>query len=97
MSDPPWIEELGMIDPCPNSLEWTRQFPTAQEAWDACERGSWLLWYAARIGLTPERHRQLVVATCRIVDRHLDKVPTSELRPRNAIETTLAWTEGKAC
>jgi hypothetical protein len=80
-----WIIELENLYPCPDALEWAKQFPTAEAAWAACERGDWLLWYAARVGLTPERHRQLIRACCEIARRVLKYLPEEENRPLKAI------------
>lgn len=30
---------------CPDSLEWLRQHPDLAEAWDACTRPAWLIWW----------------------------------------------------
>jgi hypothetical protein len=36
--------ELKKLNPCKDALEWTLQFNSPQEAWDACEKGDWMLW-----------------------------------------------------
>ena len=73
-----WHEKLATLNPCSDALEWAKQYPTVQEAWGACERGDWLAWFAARVGLTPERHRQLVLAAADIAETvaHLSPAPT---------------------
>jgi hypothetical protein len=88
-----WIIELENLYPCPDALEWAKQFPTAEAAWAACERGDWLLWYAARVGLTPERHRQLIRARCEIARRVLKYLPEEENRPLKAIEAAEKWAD----
>jgi hypothetical protein len=92
-----WHKQLKALNPsCTDALEWALTHDTPEEAWAVCERGDWMLWYAARVGLTPDRHKQIVKAICHIVERHLDKL-SNETRPRIAIETAIAWaTEDKA-
>jgi len=42
-----WIKKIEAFNPCPGAgewVEWCEQFPDLQQAWDACERGDWMLW-----------------------------------------------------
>ena len=88
-----WTDQLAPFSPCEDAITWANQYPTAQAAWDSCERGDWMFWFAAKIGLTPERHRQLVLAVCQIVRRQLHNVPADEHRPLAAIEAAETWAE----
>ena len=45
-----WTDELVRLGACGGAVEWAKQFPDLQSAWDACERGAWMLWYARAIG-----------------------------------------------
>lgn len=39
------IKILEEICACSEAIEWAKGFETAQEAWDNCERGDWMLWF----------------------------------------------------
>lgn len=91
-----WITGLKRLKPCSDALKWAMQYSTVEEAWGACNRGDWLLWYAARVNLTPERHKNLVRAACLIAKTRLDKVASGDNRPSHAITVTLAWTDDLA-
>lgn len=45
------LRALGACDGSDSALEWLEQggFATLQDAWDACTRADWMLWYAARV------------------------------------------------
>jgi len=38
------VTALNRLDACSTAVEYAAQFPTLQKAWDACERGDWMLW-----------------------------------------------------
>lgn len=40
-----WHEELESADPCVKGLVFALRFDSAGEAWSACQRGDWMLWY----------------------------------------------------
>jgi hypothetical protein len=84
------IRELGA---CRRAIAWSESYDDLPTAWDACERGDWLLWYAAWTGVD----RRLVVrAACACARTALRYVPEGEDRPLRAIETAEAWTRGEA-
>jgi hypothetical protein len=79
---------------CKEAIEWVRgQDSKAEELWNCCERGDWLLWIAARLGVD---RRYVVAAACACAQGMLHLVPEDEERPRKAIDTAIAWTQGKA-
>jgi hypothetical protein len=74
-------------------LTWASTQPSRKAAWARCERGDWMLWIAARLGVD----RKLVVAAaCACARLALPHVPAGEERPRIAIETAEAWCRGEA-
>jgi len=76
---------------CMDAVEWLGMRRAPKAAWDACERGDWLLWIAARLGVK----REIVVfAACQCARLALKY--TKDPRVLNCIETTEAWTRGKA-
>lgn len=72
--------------------QWSRNMGLRQ-AWTDCERGDWLLWLAARLGVD---RRQVVLAACQCARLALPHVTPIEERPRQAIEEAEAWCRGEA-
>jgi hypothetical protein len=71
---------------------WCLTQPTYELAWDACERGDWLLWLTARLC----DRKTVVLAACACARTALRHIPTDDERPRTAIETAEAWCRGEA-
>lgn len=87
-------EMLGRFCACGEALPWVRSVAhlSPREQWEACTRGDWLLWLAAKAGVD----RRLVVRTaCACARAALRYVPAGEERPRQAIEATDAWSRGE--
>lgn len=79
---------LRALDACPEAIQWSKKRRDPRRAWNACERGDWLLWIAARLGVD----RTLVVlAACDCARTALRYVPAGEDNPSIAIETTEKW------
>jgi hypothetical protein len=85
---------LGSLGACPEAREWAAGYSTLAEAWTACERADWLLWYAGRHDDVDRR--LLVRAACACARTALPHVPPGEDRPRLAIELAEAWCNGRA-
>ena len=83
-----WQTALALLNPCADAVAWYAQYPTLQIAWDACERGDWMLWYLRRCGVDRGR---LVLAACACARLSLAYVRAGEDRPRLAIETAERW------
>jgi len=64
------------------------------EFWRLCPNGVWLLYFIAKEGSTPAN--LMIKAACQCARLALTHIPTEELMPLNAIETTERWLEGKA-
>ena len=92
------VKALKDLRACEEAVEYAAQFPDLQSAWDACERGAWMLWLAGRYSGEPggEGRRPLVLAACACARLSLVHVPQGELRPLKAIETAEAWVRGDA-
>jgi len=65
MSKPHWSTYLPRTA-CFQAMEWARTQPTAQAAWDACERGDWMLWLLAYYAGPPgsAKRKKLVLCAC---------------------------------
>ena len=91
MNLPDYLRSLGA---CPEAREWAAGYSTLAEAWTACDRADWLLWYAGRHGDVDRR--LLVRAACACARTVLPYVPVGEDRPHRAIELAEAWCNGRA-
>ena len=91
MNLPDYLRSLGA---CPEAREWAAGYSTLAEAWTACERADWLLWYAGRHDDVDRR--LLVRAACACARTVLPYVPVGEDRPRLAIEMAERWCDGRA-
>jgi hypothetical protein len=88
--------------PCLNATAWMKQYPeaTAQELWDTCPRGDWLLWVCRRFDLLDNRTAAQIV--CMIVretpigDGRTVWDLLEDERSRNAIKVTEGWVAGNA-
>src|ERR1700678_1155317 len=93
-----WQRKLVALGACSEAVQWAKEYKTFAEAWQACERGDWLLWLTAKMIGKPgwPTHQQIVVAACDCAETALRFVPKGEDRPRVAIETTRKWARGGA-
>ena len=89
-------EKLIELNVFSSALKWMDKngVETIVEFWNKCNQGHWLLWVAARFGLTPERHKKIVLAVCEIARMVLKYIPEGEDRPLQAIEAAEAWATG---
>jgi len=82
-------DKIKSIHPCSGAVRWMDHYETPQEAWDACERGDWMLWLMGH-----KSDRKLSVrAACGCARLSLKYAKGSEAL--NAIEAAEGWCEGK--
>ena len=86
-----WTGKLKKMDACQEAIDWAKQYPNLQAAWDNCPRADWMLWLAAHQGLTLDRHCAMVRAVCQMVRRQLHHVSPAESEPLRAIEAAEKW------
>mgnify|MGYP001590951818 CR=1 FL=1 len=93
-----YISQLKEIKACREAVAWceTGGYKTLDKAWQACERGDWMLWLAGRLsGKTESRSRKKVVlVACQCARLSLPYVQKGEERPLQAIETAEKWANG---
>src|SRR5574337_1368569 len=77
---------------CSEAREWASD-RTAECAWEECQQGDWLLWWAAMAGVD---RKALVLASCACARLALPHVTAGELRPLKAIEIAERWAHGEA-
>ena len=87
MSD--WIEHLESFGACQPALEWCRDQPDQQTAWNKCKRGDWMIWLLSRLSLGPrsKSRRTLVIIVI---------IACGGERPLKAIETAEAAADAAA-
>jgi len=92
----PHIAYLKKIDACPNAVEWAEKFDSLQEAWDACERGDWMIWFIAMQSGRPgtKLRKKLILTTCKCARLALPYVGKGETRPLATIETAEDYAKG---
>jgi hypothetical protein len=89
----PLLPLLKKHGACRDARTWATGRTVSEDSWLACERGDWLLWIAARLGVD---RRLVVLAACDCARLALPRIPEGEHRPRLAIETAERWTKGEA-
>jgi len=84
-----WTDSLYKWQPCAGGLAWARKFPTAQAAWDACERPEWMCWLLEKTGAN---NRDLTLLACEFARLALPyaRGDAAEL----AIATAEQWAHG---
>ena len=89
-----WTDKLMALCACSEAIEWARNYPTLMAAWEACERGDWMLWLAGKVCRTLPQRKRLVLAACACARTALRYVKVGEKRPRAAIRTAERWAHG---
>jgi hypothetical protein len=88
------LNKMSELHACAEATEWVAaQDGSAQDIWNRCERGDWMLWLAARAGV---EHKLIVTAACLSARTALQYVPAGEERPLKCIETVERWVRGEA-
>ena len=92
-----WIKPIAKLDPCKDALIWAKDFDNLDDAWQACERGDWMLWLLGKLAGSPKSksRKKLVLAACQCARLALPHIQKGELRPLKAIETAEAWSRGE--
>lgn len=79
---------------CADAVAWAKQFPTAQEAWEACERPDWMFWVAGKFAKSQQAQCDIVRAGAACVRTGLKYVPAGGTYPLlAAIEAAEQWAE----
>lgn len=88
------LAHMRRLDACSSAIHWAEsQDGSAYDLWRRCDRGDWLLWFAARVDVD---RRLVVLAACDCVEPALVHMPAGEERPRLIIETTRRWARDEA-
>ena len=91
------IEKLEKLDACDPAVKFARGFKSLNAAWQACERGDWLLWYAGKMSGDPgsAARKKLVLCACECARLALPFAGKNEAVAREAIETAESWARGE--
>ena len=98
-----WTESLERIKPkpCQGAIEWAASYPTLQAAWDACERGDWMLWWLGKclvVEVGSPDHKKLVSiasANAKLALLYAEDGPPQPEHP-TSISVVEAWLKGEA-
>ena len=90
------ISKLKELGACLEAVNWTGSQIDDASAWNACERGDWMLWLLGRISgpAWSDTRKPLTLAACECARLALPY--TKDPRILACIETAEAWTRGEA-
>ncbi len=86
------VEDILAHDPCREGLKYARKFGSIAEAWEACDRGDWMVWLLQERGLMDKRTS--VSLAIKFAERvlHIYEVRRpGDSAPRNAVAAAQAW------
>jgi len=88
---------LKKLNPCGNAVVFVEKYKNPQGAWDACNRGDWMLWLLGKLSGSPrsKSRKKLVLTACKCARLSLKYVPKWEKRPLKAIQVAENWARGK--
>ena len=89
-------DQLKKLEACNSAIEWVGN-KTTKQAWDACEKGSWMLWLISKTNpkVSLPMRKKLVLCACDIAETSLKHVKAGETRPAEAIRLARAWANGE--
>ena len=87
------IKILEEMNACGDAIDYAKTKESLEQAWLECERGDWLLWFAARLEVD---RKLLVSAVCDCAELAIKHVKDGEKRPAEAIRITRLWIKGQA-
>jgi hypothetical protein len=88
-----WHAQLTKHHACEEAIEWAKPYKTFTAAWNACERGDWMLWLVAKSEVDC---KAVVLAACACARTALKYVQKGDKRPLIAIKTAERWAHGEA-
>jgi hypothetical protein len=83
--------DLKQLAPCESGYKFAQSKNSLIDAWETCERGDWMLWFAQKLNC-PLQLLTLAKATCAETVIHLMKDP----RSRKAVEVAIDFGNGNA-
>jgi len=97
-NDNHWSDYWRNKDACDTGMVFARKHPTPQAAWDACERGDWLLWWLGKTMGSPwSDSRRHFAGCCAEIAALAPVCPDEyELARQWAIDALSRWSRGEA-
>ena len=89
---------LTDLDACDDAIKWAAQQRNRQQAWQDCERGDWMLWYAGRVAggkVGSKQRKRLVLCACECARLALPYAGENKDVATKAIETAEAYCRGE--
>ena len=86
--------KLKALDACSEAIEWAREQPSLETAWQVCQRGDWMLWLLGRMTKSKpwsDERKSLVRCACACASLE----PKQANATRQCIKVTEAWCDGK--
>ena len=97
MDNKSFVKKLKKLNACEDAVNWCVQHGgTSAELWRDCERGDWMAWYAAKVGVDK---RALVgaLADCAALSlKYYEAQYPDDKRVRECIATCRRYAKGKA-
>jgi len=96
MNKKEYIQWLKQFEPCQEALEWSvkTDYETAQQAWELCERGDWMLWLIKRnieLETGSKDHKRLVAVVCKCARLAEQWMPAKSI---HCLEQVEKWCNG---
>lgn len=92
------IRLLRGLGACDEAIDWARGYPNRTVAWNACQRGDWMMWILARL-VEPgsAAHRALVMFACKCIRRAMRSKMALKCSPgvRDFLLAIERWAAGK--
>ena len=85
-----WSDKLVKLDACKEAVIWAKDFPTVAEAWNACERGDWMIWLCRELPIKANSKRayvQTALAIAESVKQYCAHIPEAKA----ARDAAQAW------
>src|ERR1035437_7035790 len=83
---------------CQEAVAWIKKskLTTCAKAWATCKRGDWMIWMLREAGKMDKSMAVKIACECAMhVLPIFEKKYSTDKRPRQAIETALAWLENQ--
>jgi hypothetical protein len=90
------MNSLRKLNPCADGLAFAESHKSLQAAWDACERGDWMLWLIGRTDKSEpwsEERKPIVACACECARVAWEHMPQAS---RDSLGVIEAWTRGEA-
>ena len=93
---PHWSDKLAALKPCADALKWARNQPSAEDAWQSCKRGDWMIWLIGKLDNSKpysEERKPIVRVACECARLTWQLMPQ---KSREALTVVEQWTRGEA-